>query len=223
MASWSPCCTGWFRPTSTWGFCSKPNSPEGSTHGSWCGIGFWQRTFQAATVEVRQFYTGICRTFRWSPTESMAQTSSTFRWRRGSQLWFVMGYYLAPYDASSIECVIAATVQCPWGTSLLVPGDFNAGFAEPEGHVCNDSIFAAVMMAGLKYISGHFLLCQIPWEWEVSTWSMLYQGREVKSCTYYIIGLYRRLFQNVSVWYSRHNTDHYIILGFLHDGDLRGH
>ena len=40
-------------------------------------------------------------------------------------------------------------------------------------------------------------------------------GQEMRSWMDYIIGTYYRLFHNVVVRYSRHNTDHYFVLGCL--------
>ena len=50
---------------------------------------------------------------------------------------------------------------------------------------------------------------------------MIREGWEVRSRTDYILGTYRRLFGNVSVRDPRHNSDHYMVLGFLHSASLR--
>ena len=53
----------------------------------------------------------------------------------GSQWWYIVGYYLAPDDASTIEDVVAAVSKQPRGVALLVAGNFNTDLAAPEGHV----------------------------------------------------------------------------------------
>ena len=45
----------------------------------------------------------------------------------------------------------------------------------------------------------------------------------MRSRTYYILGMNRRLFINVSIWDPRHNSDHYMVLGCLHSAPLREH
>ena len=49
---------------------------------------------------------------------------------------------------------------------------------------------------------------------------MLQKGRELRSRTDYILGTYRRLFVNVSVWDPRHNSYHYMVLDCLHSASL---
>ena len=50
---------------------------------------------------------------------------------------------------------------------------------------------------------------------------MIQEGREVRPRTDYILGTDRRLFGNVSVRDTRHNSDHYMVLGCLHSAHLR--
>ena len=50
---------------------------------------------------------------------------------------------------------------------------------------------------------------------------MIREGREVRSWTDYILGTDRRLFGNFSVREPRHNSDHYLVLGFLHITSLK--
>ena len=44
---------------------------------------------------------------------------------------------------------------------------------------------------------------------------MVGQGRVVRYWKDYILGYDRRIFQNVIVWYPRHNYDHLMIMGYL--------
>ena len=52
---------------------------------------------------------------------------------------------------------------------------------------------------------------------------MIQEGREVRSRTYYILGMDRHLFGKVSVWEPRHSSDHYFVLGCLHIAPLKEH
>ena len=52
---------------------------------------------------------------------------------------------------------------------------------------------------------------------------MVRQEREVRSRTDYILGSNRRIFQNVYVRDTRHNYDHYIVMGCLCSASLREH
>ena len=52
---------------------------------------------------------------------------------------------------------------------------------------------------------------------------MIRAGREVRSQTYYILGTDHHLFWNVSVQDPIHNSDHYMVLGFLRSSPLREH
>ena len=45
----------------------------------------------------------------------------------------------------------------------------------------------------------------------------------MRSRTDYILGSDSRLFQNVAVWDTRHNTHHYLVLGCLHRSGLTAH
>ena len=40
---------------------------------------------------------------------------------------------MSPYDASTVEDVVAAMSKQPQGAALLVVGDFNTDLAAPEG------------------------------------------------------------------------------------------
>ena len=52
---------------------------------------------------------------------------------------------------------------------------------------------------------------------------MIREGREVRSWTDYILGTDPHLFVNFSLRYHRHNSDHYMVMGFLHSAPLREH
>ena len=46
---------------------------------------------------------------------------------------YIMGFYFALNNTSTIESVVAALKERPRGAELLVAGDFNENLAEPEG------------------------------------------------------------------------------------------
>ena len=52
---------------------------------------------------------------------------------------------------------------------------------------------------------------------------MVRLGSELWSWKYYIMGIYCRLFRNVSVRDPRHNPYHYMVLGCLRSAPLREH
>ena len=70
-------------------------------------------------------------------------------------------------------------------------------------------------MSGIEYMSGHFLPRRKPWLRDGRTWIMLRGGQEVRFWTNCLLGTYLRLFQNVAVWDMWHNTDHYLVMGYL--------
>ena len=107
------------------------------------------------------------------------------------------------------------------GAKLLVSGYFNANLAEPEGDRRGEDIAAAMATEGLEDMSAHFLPQRLSCCRYGRTWSMIREGREVRSWTEYILGTDRRLFVNVSVRDPRHNSDHYIVLGCLHSASLK--
>ena len=45
--------------------------------------------------------------------------------------WFVMGFYLAPNDASTIDHVVTAISRIPLGAALLMDGNANSDMAKP--------------------------------------------------------------------------------------------
>ena len=51
---------------------------------------------------------------------------------------------------------------------------------------------------------------------------MIREGREVRYRMDYSLGTDCRLFGNVSGRDTRHNSDHYMVLGFLHSASLKG-
>ena len=61
----------------------------------------------------------------------------------------------------------------------------------------------------------HFLPRCNPWLKGRCTWSIQWDGQEVRSQTDYILVTDHRLFQDVDVRDTQHHSDHYMILGYL--------
>ena len=49
---------------------------------------------------------------------------------------------------------------------------------------------------------------------------MFHQLHEFKSEVEYVVGINRWKFKNIAIWYSCHNTYHYMVLGCLHTNSL---
>ena len=109
------------------------------------------------------------------------------------------------------------------GFELLVAGGFNANLAELEGDRRGEDIAAAMTTEGIEDILAHFLPRRRSWCQDRRTWSMIREGGEVSSRTDYILGMYLRLFVNISVWDPRHKSYHYMVLGCLHSASLKEH
>ena len=92
-------------------------------------------------------------------------------------------------------------------------GDLNINLAAPEGNRREEDIATTIATEGIEDMDLHFLLWQRRWCRDRRTWGMLYKGREVWSRIDYILGTNGRLFGNVSVRDTRHNSDHYMVLG----------
>ena len=79
------------------------------------------------------------------------------------------------------------------------------------------------MEAGLEDMAAHLLPRQRRWGRERRTWSMVREGKVVRSRTDYILGTDHHHFWNVSLQEPRHNTDHYMVLGCLRSVPEREH
>ena len=102
--------------------------------------------------------------------------------------WYIIGCYLAPDDTSMIDSFVAALKEQPRGTTLLVAGDLNMTLSDPEKDERGTEIAAALTEAGLEDMVAHFLPRQLRWGRERQTWSMIREGKVVRSWTYYILG-----------------------------------
>ena len=76
---------------------------------------------------------------------------------------------------------------------------------------------------GVEDMTAHFLPRRRRWGREQRTWSMVREGKVVRSRTDYILGRDRSLFRNVSARDPRHNTDHFMVVGCLRSAPAREH
>ena len=84
--------------------------------------------------------------------------------------------------------------------------------SEPEGDRRGEDIAVALATEGLEDISAHFLPLRCSWCRDGGVWSIIREGREVRSQTDYILVTDRRIFWNMSVRYPRHKSDYYMVL-----------
>ena len=130
---------------------------------------------------------------------------------------------MAPDDALTIEDVVASIGKRPWGSVLLVVGDFNNDLAALDVRERDEGIAAALAEEGLEDMSDNFLPWHKPWLKYGRIWAMLRGGRKVRSWTDYILCIDSCLFQNVAFRDVQHNTEHYLVLGFLRGADPAAH
>ena len=103
----------------------------------------------------------------------------------------------------------------------MLVGDLNESIADPQGKRRYEEITADLSDVGLEDMSKNSLLIRTSWSQDSQTRIMLIQGRVVRSQMEYILGKNRRLLYNVSIQDPRHNTEHYMVLGCLHDAAQR--
>ena len=75
----------------------------------------------------------------------------------------------------------------------MVAGDINAKLSETEDDRRGEDIEVALATEGLEDMSAHFLPRRSAWCQEGRTWSIIREGREVRSQTDYILGTDRHL------------------------------
>ena len=94
----------------------------------------------------------------------------SFEVATGGRRWYIIGCYIAPDDARTIERVVTALGDQPRGTALLVAGDFNTDLGETASDRRGTKIAAALTEAGVKDMTAHFLPRKLPWGRERRTW-----------------------------------------------------
>ena len=95
----------------------------------------------------------------------------TFEVATGAQRWYIIGCYLAPDDAETIERVVTALVDRPKGTALIVVGDLNMDLGDAESDRRRSDIAAAMTEAGVEDMTALFLRRKRNWGRERRTWS----------------------------------------------------
>ena len=137
----------------------------------------------------------------------------SFQLVTGRRQWHVMGCYISPRNASTVEDFAVAIRDQPYGAELLVVGNLNTSLAEPEGTPQGESIMDKLTAAGLMDTGLNFLPWRKPWLQDRCTWSMRRDVLEVQSWIYYVLGTDSRLFQDMAIRDHQHHSDHYMVLG----------
>ena len=81
----------------------------------------------------------------------------SFEVATGARRWYIIGYYLAPDDAETIERVVTALGDIPKGTALIVVGDLNTDLGDAESDRRGSEIAAAMTEAGVEDMASRFL------------------------------------------------------------------
>ena len=68
------------------------------------------------------------------------------------QWWFIVGCYIVPNDAATIERAVTSISQCPRRAALMVAGDFSTDLATLEEINHGEEIAASVATSGLEDI-----------------------------------------------------------------------
>ena len=123
----------------------------------------------------------------------------SFEVATGRRRWYIIRFYLAPDDARTIERVVTALGDQPRGTALVVAGGFNTDLGETASNGRGTDITAALTEAGVEDMTAHFLPRKRLWGRERRTWSMVREGKVIRSWTDYLLGADRSLFRNVAV------------------------
>ena len=137
----------------------------------------------------------------------------SFEVATGARLWYIIGCFLAPDDTETIERVVTVLGDRPKGTALIVAGYLNMDLEDLESNRRETEIVAAMTAAGVEDMTEHFLPRKCRWGRERRTWSMVWEGKLVRSRTEYLLGTDRCLFRNVSARDPRHKTDHFMVVG----------
>ena len=87
----------------------------------------------------------------------------------GGRRWYIVGCYLAPYDASTIERIVIVIGQCPHTTNLLVAGNFNACLVIPKENTWDEEVSVALEPVVIKDILENFLPRHNSWPHKGST------------------------------------------------------
>ena len=112
----------------------------------------------------------------------------SFEVATGARRWYIIGCYLAPDDTSTIERVVAALRDRPKGTALVVEGELNTDLEDSENDWRGTEIAAAMIASGVEDTTAHFLPRRRRWVRERTMWSMVREGKVVRSRMDYLLG-----------------------------------
>ena len=87
----------------------------------------------------------------------------SFEVATGGRRWYIIGCYLTPDDARTIEREVTALGDQPIGTALIVAGDLNTDLGAPENDRRGTEIIAEMTEAGVKDMTAYFLPRKRPW------------------------------------------------------------
>ena len=87
----------------------------------------------------------------------------SFEVATGARRWYIIGCYLAPDDAETIERVVTALGDQPKGNTLIVAGDLNTDLGDTENDRRESEIAVAMTEAGLEDMTAHFLPVKRNW------------------------------------------------------------
>ena len=105
----------------------------------------------------------------------------------GYRRWYIVGCYLAPDDASTVEDVVADIGKQHQGGALLMLVDFNTSLVAPEGQERDEGIPEALAEEYLEDMSRHFFPHHKPRLKDGHIWTMRRGGWDVRSLTDYIL------------------------------------
>ena len=94
-------------------------------------------------------------------------------------------------------------------------GDLKTDLEDSESDRRRSEIAVEMMEAGVEDMTAHFLPRKQRYGRERRTWSMVWEGKVVRSRTDYLLGTDRGLFRNVSVRDPQRNTNHFMVVGCL--------
>ena len=87
----------------------------------------------------------------------------SFEVATGSRRWYIVGCYLSPEDADTIDQLVTSLVDIPKGTALIVVGDLNTDLGDAESDRRGSEIAAAMTEAGVEDMTAHFLPRKREW------------------------------------------------------------
>ena len=100
---------------------------------------------------------GVCNYNAVEEVREYGPNVLSFEVATGGRRWYIIGCYLSPDDARTIEGLVTALGDQPRGTALLVAGDFNTDLGEMASDGRGTEIKAALTEAVVEDMTAHFL------------------------------------------------------------------